>query len=230
MSTVNKELINKYKNDKIIIKTYYTDSQGVNIDGIVNPLKVDNRQIVAPTDNQGNYPSCAGYSACTIAETIYWKHTGKLIQLESNQVYAKAKQLDGMVNADGTYLEAALKAALELCDLECLKNAKINTLANKGDLKTIESVKHLIHKYDIVQAGFAIDESWWYVNNKDYILKSGGKSLGGHAVCLVGYDNIGFYVQNQWGPKWGSKGFAIIPYDVFLKELMYCAYISDVKY
>jgi hypothetical protein len=48
---------------------------------------------------------------------------------------------------------------------------------NKRDINTIESVKHLIHKHDIIQAGFAIDESWWYVNNKDYILKTGGKSL-----------------------------------------------------
>lgn len=51
MSNVNEELIKKYKNDKVIIKTYYTDSQGVNIDGVVNPLKIDNRHKIAPTDD-----------------------------------------------------------------------------------------------------------------------------------------------------------------------------------
>jgi len=79
MSNVNEELIKKYKNDKVIIKTYYTDSQGVNIDGVVNPLKIDNRHKIAPTDDQREYPACAGYSACTLIESINWKQTGKLI-------------------------------------------------------------------------------------------------------------------------------------------------------
>jgi hypothetical protein len=48
---VNEELIQKYRNDPVVIKTFYTDSRGVNIDGIVNPLRIDNRQLTAPTDD-----------------------------------------------------------------------------------------------------------------------------------------------------------------------------------
>ena len=51
MSNINEELIKKYKNEKLIIKTYYTDSNNVNIDGIVNPLRIDNRCLMSPTDN-----------------------------------------------------------------------------------------------------------------------------------------------------------------------------------
>lgn len=51
MSNVNEELIQKYKNDSVIIKTFYKDSRGINIDGVVNPLKIDNRHKVSPTDN-----------------------------------------------------------------------------------------------------------------------------------------------------------------------------------
>ena len=108
MSDVNEKLVERYKNDKLIIKTWYTDASGVNVEGIVNPLKIDNRHKVAPTDDQTRYPSCAGYSACTLVESILWKQTGKLVQLESNQVYARAKQLDGEMKTEGTTLEASL--------------------------------------------------------------------------------------------------------------------------
>ncbi|TDP72779.1 C1 family peptidase [Roseateles toxinivorans] len=39
------------------------------------------------------------------------------------------------------------------------------------------------------------------------------KSKGGHAFALVGYNERGFIVQNSWGERWGTAGFAILPYD-----------------
>jgi len=78
-----------------------------------------------------------------------------------------------------------------------------------------------------LQVGFNIDEGWCNCNNNDYILKSDGYNLGGHAVNLCGYDNVGFYVLNQWGTEFGAKGFAIMPYDLFLKQFMYGAYICN---
>lgn len=36
---------------------------------------------------------------------------------------------------------------------------------------------------------------------------------GGHAFALVGYNELGFIVQNSWGPVWGAGGFGILPYD-----------------
>lgn len=227
MSNINSYLIDKYKNDKLIIKTYYQqkDSKGnlITLDGIVNPLKIDNRQLMAPTDNQGNIPGCAGWSACTLAESLYWKHTGKIIQLDAAQVYAKAKTLDGMPNEEGTYLETSLQAAIQLCALD--QNYRIGILNNDKTKNTIEQTKFLVHKYDFLQAGFIIDEGWYSCTNQHYILKSYGQSLGGHAVNIAGYDELGFYVLNQWGRDFGAKGYCIMPYDIFLKELMYIAYL-----
>lgn len=34
-----------------------------------------------------------------------------------------------------------------------------------------------------------------------------------HAFAIVGYNSVGFYVQNSNGPEWGFKGFALLPYD-----------------
>jgi hypothetical protein len=39
---------------------------------------------------------------------------------------------------------------------------------------------------------------------------------GGHAFSIVGYNRVGFLVQNSWGTEWGHKGFATLPYDDWL--------------
>lgn len=43
---------------------------------------------------------------------------------------------------------------------------------------------------------------------------SGERSIGGHAVMAVGYDDKSreFLVRNSWGPDWGLKGYFKIPY------------------
>lgn len=35
---------------------------------------------------------------------------------------------------------------------------------------------------------------------------------GGHAFAIVGYNEMGFVVQNSWGDQWGKDGFGILPY------------------
>lgn len=42
-------------------------------------------------------------------------------------------------------------------------------------------------------------------------------SLGGHAFALVGYNPLGFVVQNSWGRGWGNRGFAVLPYDEWVR-------------
>ncbi|MCB0790824.1 MAG: peptidase C1 [Flavobacteriales bacterium] len=45
--------------------------------------------------------------------------------------------------------------------------------------------------------------------------------FGGHAMCVVGYDDYkfgdqgGFLLMNSWGPEWGANGLAWVPYDAF---------------
>ena len=51
------------------------------------------------------------------------------------------------------------------------------------------------------------------------------ESLGGHAFILVGYNRIGFLVQNSWGTDWGDKGFATLPYDDWL-DSAYDAWVA----
>lgn len=49
--------------------------------------------------------------------------------------------------------------------------------------------------------------------------------LGGHAYCIVGYNEVGFLVQNSWGTDWGDGGFATLPYDDWL-DSAYDAWVA----
>src|SRR5262245_61895817 len=42
------------------------------------------------------------------------------------------------------------------------------------------------------------------------------QARGGHAFALVGYNDVGFLVQNSWGTGWGKGGFATLPYEDWL--------------
>lgn len=233
---LNEYLINTYKSNEKIISDYYKmykNGKPVDVTGVINPLIIDNRQMMSPTDNQQSFPACAGFSAATLIESLYWKHTGKLKQLDSLQVYQLAKQNDGAINEDGTYLEYSIDAVIKLCkndpEFSFLNEVKLGVFYNDKTFNTVEMTKHLIHKYDFLQVGFNIDEGWNDCNNENYILKPSGKSLGGHAVNLCGYDSNGFYILNQWGTVWGSKGYGVIPYDLFIKQFMYGVYLQGVK-
>jgi hypothetical protein len=41
----------------------------------------------------------------------------------------------------------------------------------------------------------------------------GSEVYGGHAVLIVGYDDLGFIIKNSWGEGWGDKGYARVNFD-----------------
>ncbi len=43
---------------------------------------------------------------------------------------------------------------------------------------------------------------------------------GGHAFALVGFNRLGFVIQNSWGKEWGAGGFAVIGYADWLAHAM----------
>ncbi len=91
---VNKELVSKYKVDDTILESYFKNASNQKVDGVVFPLRIDNRQYCSPTDYQGSKPSCCGYSTAQILESLNWARTGKIVQMDADQIYAKSKETD----------------------------------------------------------------------------------------------------------------------------------------
>ena len=66
----------------------------------------------------------------------------------------------------------------------------------------------------------------WHPNDED----RQQMGFGGHAMCVIGYDDRveggAFQVMNSWGPEWGQNGLAYIRYGDF-KEFVREAYGLD---
>ena len=56
----------------------------------------------------------------------------------------------------------------------------------------------------------------WDNVGKDGFIAADGAITGGHAFAIVGFDSVGFWIQNSWGTKWGKGGFARVTYDDWL--------------
>jgi C1A family cysteine protease len=53
-------------------------------------------------------------------------------------------------------------------------------------------------------------------------MENPGNFYGGHAMCVVGYDDDkgAFELINSWGRKWGNGGFIWVPYKAFVDFVM----------
>ena len=66
----------------------------------------------------------------------------------------------------------------------------------------------------------------WHPTNEDY----SQQGFGGHALCVIGYDDRleggAFQIMNSWGPEWGQNGVGYVRYNDF-KEFVREAYGID---
>jgi Papain family cysteine protease len=57
----------------------------------------------------------------------------------------------------------------------------------------------------------------WHPTQDDYTMQG----FGGHAMCVIGYDDRieggAFQIMNSWGPEWGENGIGYVRYGDFRK-------------
>ena len=224
-TTENKAVIAKYKHDNILREDYFKNSSKVNvpITGTF-PLKIDNRQLCTPTEYQGDKPYCVGYSAAQLLEAMLWKYTGKLVNMDAAQIYAKAKEKDGKISVGGTFVDLGLTCAVNICPEKIIKNWFMVRTSRERDPRVL---KRILHMNDLCMAGFNITEGWYEVNaSNGYTIQQKIPKIGGHAVLVCGYDENGVYIQNHWGRDWGAKGFAILPWKLYEAEFMQLCWLE----
>jgi C1A family cysteine protease len=124
-------------------------------------------------------------------------------------------------------------------DPECYTKAKTDTLvsfyriaANDGQ-DTITAIRNAVAIGQPVLVGVAV-----FPGLESQEAASTGvvplplvneQPLGGHAICVTGYDNVKqqFQFRNSWGTTWGDAGYGYFPYEYFLAGyLMSCWVIT----
>jgi hypothetical protein len=83
--------------------------------------------------------------------------------------------------------------------------------------KSLTEGKPVIIGMNTPDSFFEAKEAWMPGENP-------GNFYGGHALCVVGYDDNrsggAFEIINSWGRKWGNGGFIWIPYTAFVNFVM----------
>lgn len=225
-SEVNKELVQKYKVDNTILESYFKNASNAKVAGVVFPLRLDNRQYCSPTDYQGNKPSCCGYSTAQILESLNWMDTGKIYQMDADQIYAKCKETDKQMSQGGTYPDLAMLKGLEL-----VKDGTKRYVVKSSTSKDIGDLKRVIHKSMFASVNIVATKDIYRLDDKNFVYLGDDKKVGGHSLVCCGYDEQSkmLILQNHWGTIWGLKGFFLCPYDVWRRQCnIFCWYERKV--
>lgn len=98
------------------------------------------------------------------------------------------------------------------------------TVENKGKMHEMLAMKQNLAKGSPIIIGMMVGGSFmqsmsgkevWIPTSSDY----DQRGFGGHAMCVVGYDDYkeggAFKIMNSWGTGWGKGGFAWVRYSDF---------------
>jgi hypothetical protein len=152
--------------------------------------------------DQGKESSCVGFSFGKMCEYIIYKLTGKIVKIDGNKLYKKAKKEDGIPDTLGTYPNVMAKIVVrDGVEDETGKLHKVST-GYAFIPVDYDAICQAIYQNGVLSAGFLIDKNWF-----KGIIKKVLKWIGGHQVILYGYDNVDpevkiLHGQNSWGVSW----------------------------
>jgi C1A family cysteine protease len=217
---------------------------GLVLPAVPVPLSFDLTKAMSPVRNQGDESTCVAFASVSgVKEYQDQKEYHKLVRLSPRFLYSLCKEIDGSPFEDGTYPRVAMKVLLNygVCHESfwpyapyqknpARKGADID--AERFKIKAYARIKSLIEmKRSLLVngpflAGVEVFKSWF----TERAQKSGfipmpkrhEKLAGGHAICIVGYDDkLGILkFKNSWGLNWADKGYGYLPYEYMKK---YCS-------
>jgi len=190
--------------------------------------------------DQGELGSCTGNATAGLVSFIWEKGVMKGQTPSRLMIYYGARKLEGTIDSDsGAMIRDAIKSVNTwgVCsekvwkyDINKFADSPSDTAYNYGKIfisnrrirylrvgSDLNSMKQALLVAPFV-CGISVYESF----ESDYTAKTGLVSmpgpdealLGGHAICVVGYDDETnkFIVRNSWGSNWGDFGYAYLPY------------------
>jgi len=183
------------------------------------PITVDYRSELLAVRDQGREGACAAFSSACMKEWEERKDIGLKSYMSPQFIYNSRsnKDSEGMTTRDlmkilqtkGCCLESQYpygnKSAITSNMSKSALNFRIKTYAF---VSTIEELKQALFQNGPCLIAIPV----YNYTNRMWKKNIGDKILGGHAMCIVGYDKSGFIIRNSWGPTWGDKGYTKFPY------------------
>lgn len=102
--------------------------------------------------------------------------------------------------------------------------AAVFAIEDDPKLKVLKTKKSLANNMPVM-IGMNVTSSFWLLPNSSikWESKEGEGVLGGHAMLVVGYDEVDktFEIMNSWGTRWGNGGFVKVSYDDYAEYVKY---------
>lgn len=101
----------------------------------------------------------------------------------------------------------------------------------------LNAIKNTLYSGNALVMGMPIDDAFYQLKAGVYD-RQGGKSYGGHAMTIVGYDDNkvsangdrgAFKLLNSWGTGWGDRGYGWVSYRMWLKLAPQVMGMTDVQ-
>jgi len=206
------------------------------------PNKIDWTPQMSPVRDQGQEGTCVGFAATTGMKEYQEKADyQKLIILSPRFLYSECKKIDGMPpQEEGTTIRAAMSVlnSKGVCQEKfwpyqpLKKNKPLSGASSNAKKFRILTYARILNLDELCMslatkgpAVLGIKVFPGIFKTKSGILplpKKGEYSVGGHAICAVGYDNKKQLVKfkNSWSAKWGDRGYGYIPFEYVRKYLM----------
>jgi C1A family cysteine protease len=200
------------------------------------PPRIDFSEEMGPVRDQGPEGSVVGFVIAAVMEHLILKKTARKIQLSARAIYNLAKkspQDTGAMLADGVAVVQREGAVLEQVwpykpgDFGKKPPAKFGKaerfkVAKAFQIEDQRKIREALCAYGPLAAGIVVHSSFWKTGKTGVVPKPAGGIIGGHAICLVGYDDkiARFKFRNSWARSWGDNGYGYLPYAYATTEIL----------
>ncbi len=207
------------------------------------PTHVDLRPTCPPVVNQGNLGSCTANALAGALEFLERKDNVSFVNVSRLFIYYDERVIEHTVKSDsGAPLRDGIKTLVKqgVCSEKkwpylvskfaakpsaaCYKEALPHQITSYHRIVTLDEMRTCLAEGFPFVFGFTVYESFESLQvAKTGVVqmpKTGERTLGGHAVLGVGYDDSTkrFIVRNSWGSGWGQQGYFTMPYDYLGKR------------
>lgn len=212
------------------------------------------KQFVPDVQDQGGYGTCVGWSSAYYGRSILEarrSNTTNQASITENAFSPVFTYLNANVEDDyncqgGAFIGKAMEAMVEkgvpyfkdfdvMCEttipesiLEIATENRIKDFtrlfgADESEEVKVDGVKRSLLNGNPVIIGFKVENSFYSAKT---VYEPDNLGIdGGHAMCVIGYDDDkyggSFEIVNSWGPSWGNEGFMWIRYEDFPKYTRY---------
>jgi len=201
------------------------------------PDQIDLRPLMPPVQDQGDIGSCTAHATVAVLEHNMIVQQRPFSSRSRLFAYFNARAAEGAESGDnGATLRDMVSslASTGICDEDlwpydvsqvltkpvdtCYTAASPNKIRLYARLNSLDDMLVCLAAGFPFIFGFTVYEKF----ESDEVAQSGilsiptldEASVGGHAVCAVGYDRTKnmLLVRNSWGPTWGQQGYFWMPF------------------